>query len=67
MKIGIVVDNYKVSTYQKRLEKERFVYESHPWKQDLTSIIVKSDDPSAKDKVESICTELENYFFALRN
>lgn len=67
MKIGIVVDNYKVSTYKKSLDDLSLNYETKPWKHKCTSIIVNSDDPEAKNKIQSMCMELETYFKARRN
>jgi hypothetical protein len=67
MKIGIVVDNYKVPTYKKSLTGLGFEFETEPWKHECTSIIVNTDDPEAKGKIQSMCTQLETYFKAMRN
>ncbi|MGR3218474.1 MAG: hypothetical protein ACUZ8H_01470 [Candidatus Anammoxibacter sp.] len=67
VKCGIVVDNYKLRTYKRRLKKEGYTdYKTSPWEFQTTTIAVKVD-PKDVGHIHKICKELEAMFLRNRN
>ncbi len=67
VKIGIVVDNYKLMTYKVTLKKKGFDdFKTFSFADNTTSIKIKA---KAIDigTINEICKELEEHFAALKN
>jgi outer membrane protein assembly factor BamA len=68
MKIGIVVDNYKLEKFREELYKEGYVFTEsvHAVKDKLTLITVMTVRPTAKDQIASITRAVELHFLKLK-
>lgn len=63
MKIGITIDNYKLSKYETELKKGGFLFSSRDYIKDCSLISVITDDQQG---LTNLITKVETYFLNRR-
>lgn len=67
VKVGIVVDDYKLKKFLKTLKKEGFSnFKTHSFTKFTTSILIKTTAIRIGE-INVICNKLEKHFTALKN
>jgi hypothetical protein len=61
MKVGIVVDDYKLPKFREALNKKGFVFTDKPFTKDVTAIFLHIQ-PSQLNEVKKICVEQQINF-----
>ncbi len=66
VKIGIVVDNYKLSTYKRVLKAHGYEFTDVELLDNTTSILIETSSDKT-DHLNSVCADLDVYFYAKQN